>query len=169
MSIRTNLNPSVVVTARSSEEAVAKLADLVDAAPRLRDAALLEGKPEQLGVLNERLDVGRVPRRVRASMQSYLPYVINRDNTVDVAVIGGGIVGLAAARAVLTREPDTRLCVVEKEPAPAMHQTGRNSGVVHAGIYYAPGSLKARLCTAGRMALKEYTAEKRSATTSAES
>lgn len=79
---------------------------------------------------------------------------------VDVAVIGGGIVGLASARAVLQREPDIRLCVVEKEAVLASHQTGRNSGVVHAGIYYAPGSLKARLCTAGRLALKQYTAEK---------
>lgn len=81
-------------------------------------------------------------------------------HTADVAVIGGGIVGLAAARAVLQREPGTRLCVVEKEATLASHQTGRNSGVVHAGIYYAPGSLKARLCTAGRVALKEYTAAK---------
>jgi L-2-hydroxyglutarate oxidase LhgO len=79
---------------------------------------------------------------------------------VDVAVIGGGIVGLAAARAVLQMEPDARLCVVEKESEVALHQTGRNSGVVHAGIYYAPGSLKARLCTAGRLALKEYAARK---------
>jgi L-2-hydroxyglutarate oxidase LhgO len=79
---------------------------------------------------------------------------------VDVAVVGGGIIGLAAARAVLRREPDARLCVVEKENDVATHQTGRNSGVVHAGIYYPPDSLKARLCTAGRLALKEYTAEK---------
>jgi L-2-hydroxyglutarate oxidase LhgO len=79
---------------------------------------------------------------------------------VDVAVIGGGIVGLAAARAVLHREPDVRLCVLEKEPELARHQTGRNSGVVHAGIYYPPGSLKARLCAAGRAALREYTAER---------
>jgi (S)-2-hydroxyglutarate dehydrogenase len=78
----------------------------------------------------------------------------------DVAVVGGGIVGLAAARAVLRREPGLRLCLLEKEPALALHQTGRNSGVVHAGIYYLPGSLKARLCTAGREALKEYTASR---------
>lgn len=83
-----------------------------------------------------------------------------RDVAVDVAVVGGGIVGLAAARAVLQREPDARVCIIEKENDVAMHQTGRNSGVVHAGIYYAPGSLKARLCTAGRLALKTYTAEK---------
>jgi (S)-2-hydroxyglutarate dehydrogenase len=78
----------------------------------------------------------------------------------DVAVVGGGIVGLAAARAVLARESTLRLCVLEKEHALALHQTGHNSGVVHAGIYYAPGSLKAKLCTAGRAALKQYTAER---------
>ena len=78
----------------------------------------------------------------------------------DVAVIGGGIVGLAAARAVLNREPDLRLCVLEKEPSVALHQSGRNSGVVHAGVYYAPGSLKATLCASGRVALKEYANER---------
>lgn len=81
------------------------------------------------------------------------------DDRVDVVVIGGGIVGLAAAKAVHAREPDARICVVDKESELALHQTGRNSGVVHAGIYYVPGSLKARLCAAGRVALKQYTAE----------
>lgn len=80
--------------------------------------------------------------------------------SVDVAVVGGGIVGLAAARAVLSREPRLRLCLLEKEAELATHQTGRNSGVVHAGIYYAPGSLKARFCTAGRVALQQYTSER---------
>jgi L-2-hydroxyglutarate oxidase len=75
---------------------------------------------------------------------------------VDIAVIGGGIVGLASARAALLREPDARVVVLEKEAALATHQSSRNSGVVHAGIYYKPGSLKARLCTAGRERLKEY-------------
>lgn len=82
------------------------------------------------------------------------------DDRFDVVVIGAGIVGLAAAKAVLAREPDARICVVEKENELALHQTGRNSGVVHAGIYYVPGSLKARLCAAGRIALKEYTSER---------
>lgn len=79
---------------------------------------------------------------------------------VDVAVVGGGIVGLGAARAVLCREPGVRLVVLEKEPGVARHQTGRNSGVVHAGIYYKPGSMKARLCVAGRAQMKAYAAEK---------
>ena len=80
--------------------------------------------------------------------------------SADVAVIGGGIVGLAAARAVLQREPTLSLVVLEKEERLACHQSGRNSGVVHAGVYYAPGSLKARFCTAGRAALAAYTAER---------
>lgn len=79
-----------------------------------------------------------------------------RDDDV-VAVIGGGIVGLATAYA-LTRRGRTPL-VLEKEPALARHQTGRNSGVIHSGIYYAPGSAKARLCRTGRAALLEFCAE----------
>eukprot|EP00291_Cryptomonas_curvata_P004978 CAMPEP_0172205546 /NCGR_PEP_ID=MMETSP1050-20130122/32678_1 /TAXON_ID=233186 /ORGANISM="Cryptomonas curvata, Strain CCAP979/52" /LENGTH=196 /DNA_ID=CAMNT_0012884441 /DNA_START=239 /DNA_END=826 /DNA_ORIENTATION=- len=67
----------------------------------------------------------------------------------DLAVIGGGIVGLATAREMLLRYRTLRLAVLEKEPAVGYHQTGHNSGVVHAGIYYAPGSLKARLCVEG--------------------
>lgn len=81
------------------------------------------------------------------------------ERRADVVVVGGGIVGLAAARAMLSREPGLSLCLVEKEPELACHQTGRNSGVVHAGIYYAPDSLKARFCTAGRAALKQYAAD----------
>jgi L-2-hydroxyglutarate oxidase len=67
----------------------------------------------------------------------------------DVAVIGGGIIGLATARELQRRDPDARIVVLEREPAVGRHQTGSNSGVAHAGIYYAPGSLKARLCVEG--------------------
>jgi L-2-hydroxyglutarate oxidase LhgO len=74
----------------------------------------------------------------------------------DVAVIGGGIVGLAVARDLLTRRPDLRLTVIEREDELAAHQSGHNSGVVHAGIYYAPGSLKARLCREGKADLEIY-------------
>jgi len=73
-------------------------------------------------------------------------------------VVGGGIVGLASARALALT--GRRIAVVEKETALAQHQTGRNSGVVHAGIYYAPGSLKATLCTAGRARLADYCRER---------
>jgi L-2-hydroxyglutarate oxidase len=67
----------------------------------------------------------------------------------DVAVVGGGIVGLATARELQRRQPDARIVVLEREARVGMHQTGSNSGVAHAGIYYAPGSLKAQLCVAG--------------------
>jgi len=67
----------------------------------------------------------------------------------DCVVVGGGIVGLATAREILARYPSLRLAVLEKEGAVGQHQTGHNSGVVHAGIYYMPGSLKARLCVEG--------------------
>lgn len=62
----------------------------------------------------------------------------------DVLVIGGGIVGLSTAYAITRAAPGTRVTVLEKEQGPARHQTGRNSGVIHSGIYYRPGSLKAR-------------------------
>src|SRR5688572_6005066 len=75
-----------------------------------------------------------------------------------IAVVGGGIVGLAVARELAARHPAARLLVLEKEDWVGVHQTGRNSGVVHAGIYYRPGSLKAQLCARGRALLREYTA-----------
>jgi len=82
------------------------------------------------------------------------------DSPVDVAVIGAGLLGLATARALLERRPDLRLVVLEKEEAVAAHQSGHNSGVIHTGIYYAPGSLKARLCREGRAILEAYLEEK---------
>jgi (S)-2-hydroxyglutarate dehydrogenase len=76
----------------------------------------------------------------------------------DVAVAGGGIVGLATARALALR--GLKVVVLEREPRLGAHQTTHNSGVIHAGIYYAPGSLKARLCVEGAAALYEYCAAK---------
>lgn len=73
----------------------------------------------------------------------------------DVAVIGAGILGLAVARELQTRRPGRSVTVLEREPAIAAHQTSHNSGVLHAGIYYAPGSLKARMCVAGAAAMTE--------------
>ncbi len=78
----------------------------------------------------------------------------------DVAIVGGGIVGLATAHRLLERRPGLRLVVLEKERELAAHQSGRNSGVVHAGLYYAPGSLKARLAREGREALERFCAER---------
>ena len=74
----------------------------------------------------------------------------------DVIVVGGGIVGLAVARELARRRPGASVAVLEREPAVGRHQTGHNSGVLHAGIYYAPGSLKARLCVAGMRELYDY-------------
>jgi L-2-hydroxyglutarate oxidase len=76
-------------------------------------------------------------------------------------VIGGGIIGLASARAVLLAEPDADVTVLEKEPALALHQTGRNSGVIHSGIYYRPGSAKATMCRAGAASMGAYAEEHR--------
>jgi L-2-hydroxyglutarate oxidase LhgO len=77
---------------------------------------------------------------------------------VDVAVIGGGVVGLASALALLELRPGLSVVVLEKEPALARHQTGRNSGVIHAGLYYKPGSVKARTCARGRSLLERFCA-----------
>jgi L-2-hydroxyglutarate oxidase len=76
----------------------------------------------------------------------------------DLVVVGAGIVGLAVARAWNRRHPNDRVVVLEKEPRVAAHQSGRNSGVIHAGVYYAPGSLKARLCRDGRAAMLAFAA-----------
>jgi (S)-2-hydroxyglutarate dehydrogenase len=78
----------------------------------------------------------------------------------DVVLVGAGILGLAVARELLTRRPELRLTVLEKEAAIARHQTGHNSGVIHTGIYYAPGSLKAQLCVEGRRLMYEFCAKK---------
>ncbi|MGP4025976.1 L-2-hydroxyglutarate oxidase [Actinomadura sp. 3N407] len=75
-------------------------------------------------------------------------------------IVGAGIIGLAIGREITRRRPGTRVVVLEKEDRVAVHQTGHNSGVVHAGIYYKPGSLKAELCTRGKSMLQEYCAER---------
>jgi L-2-hydroxyglutarate oxidase LhgO len=79
---------------------------------------------------------------------------------MKAVIVGGGIIGLATGRLLTRQWPDAEITVLEKEPAPATHQTGHNSGVVHAGIYYAPGSLKARLCRRGVELLREYCEER---------
>ncbi|MER7916889.1 MULTISPECIES: L-2-hydroxyglutarate oxidase [unclassified Streptomyces] len=77
----------------------------------------------------------------------------------DVLVVGGGIVGLSTAYAIGRAAPGTRVTVLEKEPGPARHQTGRNSGVIHSGIYYRPGSLKARYAVRGAAEMVKFCAE----------
>ena len=77
----------------------------------------------------------------------------------DVVIIGGGIVGLAVAMAFTERFPRLRLAVLEKEDRVAAHQSGHNSGVIHSGLYYRPGSAKAKLCVEGAAALVEFCRE----------
>lgn len=76
--------------------------------------------------------------------------------TTDVAILGGGIVGLATAYRLLQRSPATKVIVIEKERELAHHQTGHNSGVLHSGIYYKPGSLRATNCREGKLAMQEF-------------
>ncbi len=80
-------------------------------------------------------------------------------NAYDLTVIGAGIVGLAVAHELLQRQPGLRLAIVEKEDTIAFHQSGRNSGVIHAGLYYTPGSLRSRLCREGRELLIRFAEE----------
>src|SRR5688572_33257132 len=77
-----------------------------------------------------------------------------------VVIAGGGIVGLATAWSILGRFPDRRVTVLEKEPEVARHQTGNNSGVIHSGIYYKPGSYKALLCRRGYAQMLAFAREK---------
>jgi (S)-2-hydroxyglutarate dehydrogenase len=82
------------------------------------------------------------------------------ERRADVVVVGAGILGLAVARELLLRRPALNLVVLEKEQMIGRHQTGHNSGVIHSGIYYAPGSLKAKLCTEGQGLLYDYCDER---------
>lgn len=81
-------------------------------------------------------------------------------NARDVIIAGAGIVGLAAAYQILRARPGSKVLVLEKELEPGLHQTGRNSGVVHTGVYYKPGSLKAKNCIEGRKELLEFCEER---------
>ena len=75
---------------------------------------------------------------------------------VDVAIVGGGIVGLATAQEMIHRYPEMKFAVLEKESQLSQHQSGHNSGVIHAGIYYKPGSLMAKLCVEGKFDIKRF-------------
>jgi len=78
------------------------------------------------------------------------------DSKFDVAIVGAGILGLAVARELRARHPGLRLVVLDRESAVGAHQTGHNSGVIHSGVYYKPGSLKARLCVEGSRLMYEF-------------
>ncbi|KAF2367717.1 FAD dependent oxidoreductase [Trinorchestia longiramus] len=99
----------------------------------------------------------------RGRFQQIVPYGIERcfgtsanEPHYDVVVVGGGIVGTATARELAGRHPHLSLAVLEKEKTLGVHQSGHNSGVIHAGIYYKPGSLKAKLCVEGMHLAYEY-------------
>jgi L-2-hydroxyglutarate oxidase len=79
--------------------------------------------------------------------------------TYDLCIIGGGIVGLATAMELARLRPGCGILILEKEDTLARHQTGHNSGVIHAGIYYAPGTLKAKLCRQGAQRTKAFCSE----------
>ncbi|MBN2593025.1 MAG: L-2-hydroxyglutarate oxidase [Sedimentisphaerales bacterium] len=81
---------------------------------------------------------------------------MNENNDFDIVVIGGGIVGLASAYKIMLSHPEIRIAVLEKEDKLATHQTGHNSGVIHSGLYYTPGSNKAKTCIEGRRELVEF-------------
>src|ERR1700735_3368284 len=81
------------------------------------------------------------------------------DSRYNVVIVGGGIVGLAVGLEIMRRFPRVRLLLLEKEDHVARHQSGHNSGVIHSGIYYKPGSLKAKLCVAGAAAMVEFCRE----------
>ena len=97
-------------------------------------------------------------------MANSAPMPASRDDPppseCDLAVVGGGILGMAVARELSRRHPEAVLCVLEAEPRLGSHQTGRSSGVIHAGIYYEPGSLKARMCVEGARRLYVYCEER---------
>src|SRR5262245_51547763 len=80
----------------------------------------------------------------------------NKSMNYDFVVVGAGIVGLAMARELRMQHPAAKICVFEKEQGVGKHASGRNSGVLHSGIYYSPGSLKARVSVEGRRLMTEY-------------
>ena len=89
-------------------------------------------------------------------MAFHTPHSSSPDHQYDIVIIGAGIVGLSTAWQMKNKYPDKRIAVLEKESSVALHQTGHNSGVIHAGVYYAPGSLKAKFCKEGAAATKSF-------------
>uniref|UniRef100_A0A336LS65 L-2-hydroxyglutarate dehydrogenase, mitochondrial n=1 Tax=Culicoides sonorensis TaxID=179676 RepID=A0A336LS65_CULSO len=104
-----------------------------------------------------RFDTGVIKETATRLFCSRVP----EENKYDLVVVGGGIVGVASAREIIIRHPKLRIAIIEKEKSLAVHQSGHNSGVIHAGIYYKPGSLKAKLCVEGLRLSYAYCNEKK--------
>uniref|UniRef100_A0A673G918 L-2-hydroxyglutarate dehydrogenase, mitochondrial n=1 Tax=Sinocyclocheilus rhinocerous TaxID=307959 RepID=A0A673G918_9TELE len=98
--------------------------------------------------------------RALIGQRRFLYLRLNHTDSFDVAIIGGGIVGLASSRELILRHPNFTFTLLEKEKELALHQTGHNSGVIHSGIYYTPGSLKAQLCVRGATLTYQYCQKK---------
>ncbi|CAG9797327.1 unnamed protein product [Chironomus riparius] len=97
---------------------------------------------------------------LRSALSSGFRCYSTANNAFDLTIVGGGIVGVASAREIINRHPHLKIAIVEKEKKVAVHQSGHNSGVIHAGIYYKPGSLKAKLCVEGLHLAYKYCDEK---------
>lgn len=112
--------------------------------------------------IGQHAPTGHRPDRLRTTVarvsttEPRCPDAAQAPSRCDLAIVGAGIVGLAVARELTMRHPRASVCVLERETSVGTHQTGHNSGVIHAGVYYAPGSLKARLCVEGARELYEY-------------
>ncbi|CAO1307970.1 unnamed protein product [Diamesa serratosioi] len=104
-------------------------------------------------IRNKNIHIGNLLRRNFSKQEITKKY--------DLICVGGGIVGVASAREILFRHPHLKVAIVEKESKLAFHQSGHNSGVIHAGIYYKPGSLKAKLCVEGLLLTYKYCDEKK--------
>src|SRR5699024_402214 len=128
-----------------------------------RPAVLVQYCSSTLGAWNaDRLKRNENDHRARQTTRPYKATEITEESLMaqgrapTFGVIGAGIIGLAVARELLHQFPDASVTVFDKAPKVAAHQTGHNSGVVHAGLYYEPGSLKARLCRRGVALLSDY-------------